>query len=496
MLEVAVAGIDLDAMPEDTLHEVERKRVAWETDLRNETRAREALRANLFMGAYFAPKKRECLEIVPQTQDLKRLASNLPQRRGVHELVQKLDGRHRFFHWHLAFAEIMQDGGFDVVLGNPPWEGIKLKETEFFASRSPEIASAPKAAARKRLIRRLNRDDASPADKALFQKFQTAKREAKAASQYARTGGRFPLTGVGDLNTYAVFAETFLQLLNPRGRAGLIVPTGIATDDSTRAFFDHITSRRRLVSLFDFENRQAVFPGVHRSYKFCLLTLSGTDTPVPKAEFAFFLHQAEQLKDPDRRFTLAADDFSLFNPNTRTCPIFRTRRDMEIARKMYERAGVFLREAKGSRPEQNPWGVKFSTMFHMSNHSGLFRTREQMQDDGWELEGNVFTRGEERYLPLYEAKLFHQYDHRFATFEDIKNGKARARAMTVAEKSNPESVVIPRYWVPEKEVVERLDKNGMTTQPSRAEPNRAILLGKLAELARNSLSGLEDGRSR
>ena len=482
VLEVAVAGIDLDAMPENTLDEVERKREAWETIQCDQNRSQETLRSNLFVGAYFAPKKKGSLDIVPQTQDVTRLKRNSPQRRGVQEFVRELDNKHHFFHWHLAFAEIMQDGGFDAVLGNPPWERIKLQEKEFFGSRSPEIASAPNAAARNRLIQHLNHDDASPADKKLFRKFRIAKREAEAASQYARTGGRFPLTGFGDLNTYAVFAETFLQLLNPRGRAGLIVPTGIATDHSTKAFFDHITSQRRLVSLFDFENREKIFPGIDSRIKFCLLTLSGTDTPVPKAEFAFFLHQAEQLKDPERRFTLAAEDFSLFNPNTRTCPIFRTRRDMEIARKMYERAGVFWREANDSRPEQNPWGVKFSTMFHMSNDSGLFRTQEQMQDDGWELEGNVFVRDEERYLPLYEAKLFHQYDHRFATLEgaskqDIKKGKARA--MTVAEKSDPDSVVIPRYWISETEVEKRLDKSENTTQlisraePSRAEPSRA-----------------------
>ena len=516
VLELAVASLDLDAMPEDTLEDVERKRTTWEMGLRDETRSREMLRADLFMGAWFAPKTLENLENVPHTQDLDRLAGDSPQRRGVHELIRELQGRHRFHHWHLAFAEIMQDGGFDAVIGNPPWERIKLQEQEFFASRSPEIAAAPNKAARDRLIRQLNGDDAPPAEKALFQEFQTAKREAEAASQYARTGGRFPLTGVGDLNTYAVFAETFLQLLNPRGRAGLIVPTGIATDHTTKAFFDHIVSRQRLVSLFDFENREAVFSGVHRSYKFCLLTLSGKDTPVPEAEFAFFLHQAEQLKEAERRFTLSVDDFSLFNPNTRTCPIFRTRRDMEIARKMYRRAGVFWREGNRWQAEENPWGVKFSTMFHMSNDSGLFRTRAEMDEDGWELEGNVFVLGKERYLPLYEAKLFHQYDHRFATFDgvserDIRNGNARP--MTVGEKQNPESVTIPRYWVPEEEVAKRLDKSQMTTQlraeqsraeqsraeqsraeqsraeQSRAEQSRAIVLARLAELVRSSLIG-------
>ena len=277
------------------------------------------------------------------------------------------------------------------------------------------------------------------------------------------------------MNTYAVFAELFFRLLNRRGRAGLIVPSGIATDHSTKAFFDEIVTKGRLVSLYDFENREAVFPGVHRSYKFCLLTLSGAVLPErveAQAEFAFFLHQADQLRDPERRFALSAEDFALFNPNTRTCPIFRTRRDMEIARKMYGRAGVLWKEAKGGEPEVNPWDVTFQRMFDMSNDSGLFRTHEQLEEDGWQLQGNAFVRtpstgsgGRECYLPLYEAKLFHQYDHRFATFEgasakDLKGGNARP--MTAAEKADAQGVVLPRYWVPEEEVKKRLDKTAKT----------------------------------
>ncbi len=467
VIEVAISSLDLDAMPEETLEDVERKRATWQAALRDETRAREALRADLFVGAYFAPKTSENTEIVPISEDIDRLDHNIPRRPGVEKLVRKLGQNHRFHHWHLVFAEIMQDGGFDAILGNPPWERIKLQEQEFFASCSPEIAAAPNKAARDRLIQQLKRDDALPVERALYQEFETAKREAEATTQFARTAGRYPLTGVGDLNLYAVFAETFLQLVKAHGRAGLIVPTGIATDHSTKAFFEHTVARSRLVSLYDFENREKVFPGIDSRIKFCLLTLSGKDNPIPEAEFAFFLHQAEQLKERQRRFTLSGEDFSLFNPNTRTCPIFRTRRDMEIARKMYKRAGVFWKESSGSQEEENPWGVKFSTMFHMSNDSGLFRTRREMEEDGWVLDGNVFICGDKRYLPLYEAKLFHQYDHRFATFDDVPDQDIRngnARPMKVDEKSDPSAVAIPRYWVPEQEVAERLDISGNTTE--------------------------------
>ena len=474
VLEVAVAGLDLDAMPEDTLDDVERKRATYRTALGDQAHARESLRANLFVGTYFAPKTPETLEIVPRTQDFRRLGDDLPQRRGVESLVSTLAGQHSFLHWHLAFAEIMQDGGFDAVLGNPPWEVSQLNEQEYFAIKAPSIANST-GASRKTAIAQL--EEVEPQ---LWSEYQEAGRGFNARNSFCRNSGRYLLSTYGKLNSYALFAETFLQLLDPQGRAGMIVPTGIATDHSTKAFFDHVVSRQRLVSLFDFENREKVFPGIDSRIKFCLLTLSGMANPVPEAEFAFFLHQAEQLQEAERRFTLGAEDFTLFNPNTRTCPIFRTRRDMEIARKMYRRVGVFWREEGVGEAEVNPWGVSFMQMFNMTSDSGIFRTRAELTDEGWELDGNVFVRGDERYLPLYEAKLFHQYDHRFATFDgvsdrDIKNGNARQ--MTVEEKWDPETVAVPRYWVPEKEVAERLDKSGMAIQlkaePSRAEPSRA-----------------------
>ena len=361
-----------------------------------------------------------------------------------------------FFHWPLEFPDVFESGGFDVVLGNPPWERIKLQEKEFFGTRDRDIATAPNKAARDRLIRRL------PQHKpALAKEFAKAVHGSESTSRFVRGSERFPLTGRGDVNTYSIFAETARTICGPTGKVGMIVPSGIATDDTTKVYFADLVDRRSLVSLYDFENRERVFPGIDSRIKFCLLTLTGAERPSQEAEFAFFLYRAEQLQDSGRRFVLAPEDFALFNPNTRTCPVFRTRQDADIAGKMYRRAGVFWKEERGREPEENPWGVKFSTMFHMANDSGLFRTREQLVEDGWRLDRHIFVRGDRRYLPLYEAKLFHQYDHRFATFDGVDEQAllgGNARDMTPLEKTAPDAVVIPRYWVPEEEVERRLDK--------------------------------------
>ena len=416
---------------------------------------RPKLAADAWCAAFVTPKTPDHPAITDDTVREITEGHHLPPVTRDH--IVSLADEYQFLHPHIAFPDIHAAGGFDAVVGNPPWEKIKLQEKEWFATRDPDIATAPTKAARQKLIIALKHDNP-----VLYDAFQAAVRQAFSISALLRNGGRYPLAGRGDVNTYAVFAELIRNAIAPTGRAGMIVPSGIATDFTSKHFFSDLIESRSLVSLYDFENREAIFPGVHRSFKFCLLSLSGADLPSPQAWFAFFLHRPDELADPERQFAMSKDDLSLFNPNTRTCPIFRTRRDMEIARRIYRQAGVLWKEANDGEPEANPWGVSFQRMFDMSNDSDRFRTREQMTEEGWELHGNSFLKDDESYLPLYEAKLFHQYDHRFASFDgvserDIKNGKPRL--MNPDEKADPRTVAVPRYWVHEHEVSSRVRRS-------------------------------------
>ena len=427
---------------------------------------------DLWTYAFFAPLQPQASgspALVPTTDNIRQALDNRATQPQLEAAAIAASLANKFFHWPLEFPDVFHAGGFDVVLGNPPWERIKLQEKEFFETRDQEIADAPNKAARDRLIQALPQENPN-----LAQEFSDALHQAESVSRFVRGSERFPMTGRGDVNTYSIFTETARGICNPSGKAGMIVPSGIATDDTTKVFFADLVNHQSLVSLYDFENRERVFPGIDSRIKFCLLTMTGTDRPSHQAEFAFFLYRTEQLQDDGRRFILEPADFALFNPNTRTCPVFRTRQDADIAAKLYRRAGVFWKEARGNEPESNPWGVKFSAMFHMSNDSGLFQTREQLELNGWHLDGNVFVKGDEHYLPLYEAKLFHQYDHRFATFEDADErtrSAGNARDMASHEKADPNAVVIPRYWVPAEEVYQRLgaSDSAITSTPPRSD---------------------------
>jgi hypothetical protein len=332
---------------------------------------------------------------------------------------------------------------------------VKLQEKEWFAERSPEIANAPNAAARKRLI-----DALKTSDPGLYKHFLKDLRKAEGESHLLRHSGRYPLCGRGDINVYTVFAEGMRSILNERGRTGCVLPTGIATDDTTKLFFQDVTEKKSLASLFSFENEEFVFPEVHHATRFCLFTVgSGARKLVASSEFVFFARQVEHLRDPTRRFKLSSEEIALLNPNTRTCPIFRSRRDAELTKALYRRVPVLIREAQGGCPEENPWGIRFSAMFHMANDSHLFRTQEQLEADGWRLESNTFRKDREEYLPLYEAKMIHQFDHRWGTYE----GQTKAQAnqgklpeLDEAMHADPFLLVVPRYWVSDREVDGRL----------------------------------------
>jgi len=381
---------------------------------------------------------------------LRDFAKGAAMPNGMMNEVQQLVGQYNFFHWHLSFPEVFKRDGFDVVLGNPPWEKIKLSEKEWFAERNPEITDAANATARKKLIAELKTKAPS-----LHAEFLNALRQADGESHMMRNSGTFPLCGRGDINLYAVFGEQMRRLLNPTGRLGAVLPTGIATDDNTKDFFREITEKRVMVSLFDFQSGGALFGDIgHARFKFCLFTVVGASLGRSEdGEFAFYLRDVAQLNESDKRFRLTAEDIQLLNPNSRTCPIFRSRRDANIARQIYRHVPVLLREG---RDAQNPWRIRLSRMFDISNDSHLFAESEKLHSDGFVFDGGRFRKGPLQYLPLYEAKMMHQFEHRFGDYQHrAEDSESTALpGVQVSDLVNPLFTITPQYWLAENEIRE------------------------------------------
>ncbi len=353
--------------------------------------------------------------------------------------------------WRAAFPAVFgREGrsGFDGVVGNPPWERLKLQEREFFAYPAPRIAGAVSAAKRRELIAGLE-----AANPALFARYASAVASADRVLAHVRASGEFPLTAKGDINTYMLFAELARKLVAPAGRVGLLIPSGIATDDTTKEFFAELMNSKSLRLLYDFENRLRVFPDVHSAFKFSILLFGGAEVQTPQADFVFFAHRMEDLLEKKRHIKLSNADIKLLNPNTRTCPIFRSKHDAELTKAVYKRVPVLI--DKSRREGGNPWGIRFATMFHQTNDAEQFHDAAKLAELGFRLEGNRWTLGPRTFLPLYEAKMIQAYDHRAASVK-IEAGnwvrQGQTEATTLVEHQNPEFVAQPRWWVDEASV--------------------------------------------
>lgn len=470
----------IEDMPTNTPEQVSIKETRWLTFMQTAAQSPLAQAADVLVGAFLLPKTTDRSATVPTSATLHTLLTTPNDITGpaadAVAAARAVCAEARVLHWPLAFPQVFARGGFDCVLGNPPWEVNQMGEEEFFASRDPNIAALA-GDSRKKAIESLSKT--SPR---LWEEFSETSRRIAATNIFFRESGRFPLTAVGKLNTYPLFAETILQIHAQDGRAGFIVPTGIATDDSTKAYFGHITQSKQLVSLYDIENRDRLFPAVDSRMKFCLLTLGASE----QAEFVCFATQVSQLADERRRFTLTPEDFRLINPNTLTCPVFRSKRDAELTKKLYRAAPVLIYEANaednsanaGELPAENPWGITFSQgLFNMTSASHLFKDEESPN-----------------HLPLYEAKLIHHFDHRWATYTtDPNTGTVASRDVTLQEKQDASFSITPRYWVPAREVWLRLaDLPDELMRALKADDGHATVLAVTKVLFGRHLTALRE----
>lgn len=406
--------------------------------------------------------------------------------------------------WHATFPHVFAEdgpGGFTCVIGNPPWERAKVQDREFFSLTDPETAEAVNADQRKKRISAM--PETNPE---LHASYLLAREHAQGLLDYARGSGRYPLTGKGDVNLYMLFAELAPSLVEPNGMVGLLVPSGIATDDTTKEFFSGLMESKRLVLLYDFENRNRVFPDVDGRFKFSAIVLGGVARKTQRPDFVFFAHSveatAEQTKK--RHIPLTAADMALLNPNTRTCPIFRTRKDAELTKRIYKRIPILIDHNR--RKGGNPWEIKFFTMFHQTNDAALFQDGAHWKVEGYKLDGNVFRKGKKRALPLYEAKMVQAFDHRAASvLVQDKNWvrQGQKAETTPVQHMNPEFSPLPRWWVDEAAVNKTLEsKSGVrpwflvykdVTSPTNERTMIAGFTPSVAFVNSSPLVLLEDG---
>lgn len=390
--------------------------------------------------------------------------------------VNNLAKEYKFFHWHLRFPEVHEQGGFDLILGNPPWEKVELLQREWFSARSPKWMATSAGENKRDFLKKLQNEDFS-----LYSEFIRAVRRVDGERSFIKNSGLYKLCGKGRINQYSAFAELNQNILNSQGLIGCILPPGIATDDSTKEFIQSIIKRDMLRSFYAFTNRGYIFREIESTLSFALVSWGfiGKDTPKIAAQ----VWQVEHLQDQNRVYSLTPNEISLLNPNTGNLPIFKSTVDASITKRFYERIPVLVNESQNSITKDK---VEFRQgLFNMTTDKHFFNTSESVQTKGVDFTLRASQGKSGDFLPLFEAKLTTQYNHRFGTFEGVGEKdrfgtRAQTNKASIEQLKDPSWYNIPRYWVSEEHVED-------------AVPNRwknQWLLG-----FRNAVSAVADSRS-
>lgn len=438
---VPAAIANLDALPDDTPEAVRKKAEIYEKAVRSSDYLNACFLHDAWCAAFVWKKCEPEVGgfVYPITNGeltkIERNPHNCPP--WMREETQRLAKQYKFFHWHLAFPEVFGtgEGGFEVMLGNPPWERPKPEPANYFAQSHSKISQARTSAIRKKLLAKLADDEPFT-----FSKWKDYERSVLGLVAFLTRSGCFDLSAQGKFNLGNTFVELSRRLLDPRGRGGILNVSGLATDDSGKAFIADLMRTRTLVSFLDFENKDALFASVHRSYKFSAITFSGSEKAGSnRADFVFFAHSIEDLRDPNRHIEFSVEDILLLNPISGNCPVFRERRQAELVKAIYIRTDL-------NKPTEKvlwKWNAEPTFLFVMSDHSDLFETREDIGLGAINCDSITPQYDGSSWLPLYESKMFHQFEHRWSSLDSDGN----QTSLVEEDRQIPTSVSAPRYWM-------------------------------------------------
>ena len=350
--------------------------------------------------------------------------------RSLEEMSRKFEQAGDLFHWQQEFGDVFRrQGGFDLVVGNPPWEKLEVNNSEYFAGREGHQL---KALTREERMKELNLSQPD-----LVSRYEQAKAKRSALRSFVKRSGFYPLTAHGRLNAYSLFAELSLRLAGPEGRVHLFLPTGIVTDFSTRHFVASLLENQLVRGLFDFDNRSRFFSDVQGNVQFCLLCLGRQS----QSQFRI----CTGVKDVrglsmEHGFQLDLESVRLVNPETKAIPMFASDTDAAIIEGLHRKFQIFSRSDWAPRLRQGT--------YNMTSSAHLFVRAK--------------SRVGEPLVPVYEAKLCHQYHHRHGTFEGVSMDRRFGRhpATKPPQLSSLKVAsyeVEPRYWVDEADAHARLD---------------------------------------
>lgn len=376
---------ELDAMRDTTAQEVEQSKRLWNDRIAPKLHLlSRALSFVCTRRVLLAEGRADEWEALKKTHDLlTQLFDEGKSKTVALRQVESCAQRWHFFHYEVAFPEAFAGDrqGFDVIVGNPPWDKVKLFDTDFFPqyhSNYRSLKNSEKAAVQQRLLE-------SPQ---IRQAYDEATRSTEAANEYYKDKATFPLNkGAGDANLFRLFVERNLGLLAPGGSLNYVLPSALMFEEGSTLLRRHIFTHCQLRFFHSFENRQGIFLDVDSRYKFALMQVVNTPptADAPAIDTAFYLFDPTDLQRPETRVPYPLSLVKALSPEHWSLMELRNGADLPILQKCY-----------GAYPALSPDWLDFRRELHMTDDKDLF------------IEKPV-----PGLLPLYQGKMIWQYDHRF-----------------------------------------------------------------------------------
>lgn len=448
----------IDSAPDNTLEEIQQKAEQFRRLVVSPEYRHAQLLADAWCAAFVWKKQKGAPEPIT-TDTIRRLEGNSEALTTVQrQEVANLAGQYRFFHWHIAFPEVFAKDGFDCVLGNPPWEKITTLEREFF-SGIPEISQEKRSDRRKNHILSLRETDPE-----LYMRWIEQLRFDAASMHYLRNSKRFPLSAVGELNLYPLFVELSDHLIGNLGAIGMVIKTGMMLSPTWAEFSSYLIDNDRIDSAFDFRNWNGWFPEIGYHERFTLLTMK-KGRQKRDIFLGYYLDEIAEIRGEEKTFTITRDEAVRLNPITKTVPAFESKQHKACVMAVYDRFPILA-------DKLSEWNVHYSTGLHMAAEADKLKDYEELSTEGFKPnEFMMMKKLGENFVPLYEGKFIHQFDHRFASFEGISREnrfgiKAGTHNPLTNQKRNPEYHITPRYWISEEDLA--ADRDARSLQSSWA----------------------------
>lgn len=456
------------AMPESTIDQIHAKAECLAALKQEEVRSIQNA-CDLYVAAFLMPKTESGSTLsVPNNKEL-WLALNQGIIRPEMEDALLAASHARAFHWPLGFPDIMHRGGFDVVLGSPPWGKMDVDEAGFLAMRGfqdlPGLADRRERQRRLQLLAegRLRQQlteappdlNPDPFEVKVYQELVSEQRRVDAVRNFVRApeneGGRFPVTQPAFRGAYAYFAELSVQL--SRSHGALILPSEFISSHQVSSLLHSLLDEQQIARVADFSNREGLFEDLSPTAKISLFAWASQKA---EAQFSFSLTEPGQLAEVERSFPLSSASISLYKPNSNTPPAFRSQADATLASKICARIPAIVKGDAG-----NPWKLSLRQVgFHPIFDQPHLNNAAHLVANGYRRQGSLWLNHGETCVPLLSGSMIHSFDHRFSSQSADQDRHNRAQLVTtIPQHADPNFETEPSWWVRKEELDARLSQH-------------------------------------